>query len=130
MEKHIFKIRDIRKREKLVLDDAYIDDWAALCGPDATLVYVSLCRHVNVNQECFPSQELIAKQHRITTRRVRRGIKQLLAYNVIQVARERDEKGRLRNFVYVLLDRSEWARNPCVKKPPMEIQAKIANNDN
>lgn len=58
-----FKVRDLRSKEKHVIDDQYLNTYARLCGVYATAVYNSLSRHANSHtQECFPSTELIAKQ--------------------------------------------------------------------
>ena len=71
----LFKIRDLRRKDQFKIDDAYLNGYARVCKPIATAVYNSLCRHAEFNtQKAFPSQELIAYQHNIPIRAVRRGI--------------------------------------------------------
>jgi hypothetical protein len=119
MKNQFFRVRDLRDKNKFWIDNDYINGYAKLCGADATLVYISLCRHANYyTQTAFPSQSMIAKEFNITIRRVRKGIKQLVLYNIIQVEQERKEDGRFSHYVYTLLDKSQWQSLPCVKKPP------------
>src|SRR3972149_9700829 len=100
-----FKVRDLRQKEKFVIDDAYLDRYARVLGVTASTVYMSLCRHADRNQECFPSQELIAREHNISPRSVKRSIQRLKEANMILIRRERLSHGRWRNNVYVLLAR-------------------------
>jgi len=37
-----FKIRDLRKKDKFVMDDEYLNGYAKLCKPNGTCVYMSL----------------------------------------------------------------------------------------
>ena len=112
-----FKVRDLRQKEKFVIDDAYLDRYARILGVTASAVYMSLCRHADRNQECFPSQELIAREHNISPRSVKRAIKRLKEANMIAVRRVRLSHCRWRNNVYVLLDRGQW-RPPGVSRVP------------
>ena len=102
-----FIVRDLRQKEKFVINDAYLDSYARVLGITASAVYMSLCRHANRNQECFPSQELIAREHNISPRSVKRAIQRLKEANMILIRRERLSHGRGRNNVYVLLDRGQ-----------------------
>lgn len=102
-------IRDIRTKEKFLVDDAYLNGYARLLGPYVSAVYLSLCRHANKEQECWPGQTKIAEEWDISERMVRKCIKALKEANVIQVIKERTEKGQWLNNVYILLDKSQWA---------------------
>ena len=75
LEKEKFEVRDLRIKEKFFMDDDYLNGFAKICGWKATVVYLSLCRHVDKNQECFRSEELISKEHGISRDSVIRGIK-------------------------------------------------------
>lgn len=90
------------------MDDTYLDSYARGLGITASAVYMSLCRHADRGQECFPAQQLIAREHSISIRSVKRAIKRLKEANIIAVRRERLGHGRWRNNVYVLLDKSQW----------------------
>jgi len=104
----LFKVRDLRQKTQYKVDDAYLNGYARVCKPVATAVYNSLCRHAEFNsQKAFPSQELMAYQHNISVRAVRRAIKKLAEYNIILIERDRI-KGRFTNYIYTLLDKSEW----------------------
>ena len=93
-----FKIRDLRKKDQFILDDAYLNGYARLCGWQATLVYISLCRHADINQIAFPSLNLIADELGVSRNTVIRGIKALKEWGVIEViANTRDDGGQSLN---------------------------------
>lgn len=103
-----FKVRDFRKKGFFTLDDAYLNGYARYFDPTTTAVYLSLCRHVDKEQKCFPSQELIAKEHGINPRTVRRKLKLLEIANIIRYKRIRSKSGKWLHNTYYLLDKSEW----------------------
>lgn len=104
MSEPYFKVRDLRKKQQFIIDDAYLNDYARLMSPYATCVYLSLCRHADKAQKAFPSIRRIAEQHHISTKSVKRGLKELLSWNII---RKQRLGGRMSN-TYWLLDKSEW----------------------
>ena len=112
-----FIVRDLRQKEKFVINDAYLDSYATVLSITASAVYMSLCRHADRNQECFPSQELIAREHNISPRSVKRAIQRLKEANMILIRRERLGHGRWRNNVYVLLDRGQWSPPGVLRVP-------------
>lgn len=103
-----FIVRDLRKKEKFFIDDSYLNSWAKYLTPSTTSVYISLCRHADKNQNCFPSQKLIAKEHGMGERTVRGKIAVLKALRIIGVKRDRNKKGRWYRNSYFLLDKSQW----------------------
>jgi len=108
-----FKIRDMRKKEKYFVDDEYLNGYAKLCGIYATGVYISLCRHANKEQTCFPSIRLIAQELRIAEKSVRNSLKKLVYWNIIKITTGRRRKGGVyAPNHYALLDRSEWKQKP------------------
>ena len=109
MENREFKIRDLRKKDQYKVDDEYLNGYARLCGVYATCVYNSLARHTEFyTQECFPSIKLIAEQHNLSKPVVISALGVLENANIIKKIKEKDEKGRQKKNVYVLLDKSEW----------------------
>ena len=108
MEEHKRRMIDKRKKEKFMLDDEYLNGQARLCGWQGTIVYNSLCRHVNISQECFPSIKLMAEQHKVSRPTIIKGIKELEKRNVIKVGKTRNKAGRWLNNLYILLDKTEW----------------------
>jgi biotin operon repressor len=108
---HKFEVRDMRVREKFQIDDAYLNGYAKKCGIYATGVYVSLCRHVDKEQKCWPSLKKIAEELGISEKQVGRSINSLEAYNIIVKIR----KGKKLNNRYILLDKSEWTDSPITK---------------
>jgi len=114
MEKELIKIRDKRNKEWFIIDNAYLNGYAKIFGAVGTAIYISLCRHANnETQECFPSQELIAKELGITDRTVRNYIKKFEEWNLILVKREKNPKTQKNlNNVYTLLDKSRWEKKP------------------
>ncbi len=111
MEREI-KIRDLRKKEKFVIDDAYLNGYAKLCGIYATGVYMALCRHADKNQYCFPSYNKIGEELAISIASVKRGVAKLLEWNIIEVVREKKTDGKWQNNAYILRDKSEWKPKP------------------
>jgi hypothetical protein len=123
MEKEQIKIRDLRKKEKYFIDDAYLNGYAKLCGVYATAVYNSLSRHSNFKtQECFPSIDLMAEQHSMDRKTVMKGIKTLEKWNIISVSKGKNKKTKrqLPN-AYVLLDKSEWKPKPIIKSRVLSV---------
>ncbi|MDD4661854.1 MAG: helix-turn-helix domain-containing protein [Candidatus Pacebacteria bacterium] len=114
MKKELIKIRDRRNKEWFIIDNAYLNGYAKIFGAVGTAIYISLCRHANnETQECFPSQELIAKELGITDRTVRNYIKKFEEWNLILVKKEKNPKTqKYLNNVYTLLDKSQWKKKP------------------
>jgi len=100
----LFEVRDMRVKEKFQIDDAYLNGYARKCGIYATGVYVSLCRHVNKSQECWPSIKKISEELNISERQVIRAIRILEFYKIIFKKRI----GKKVNNRYCLLNKSEW----------------------
>ena len=111
MEQQIlFKVRDLRKKDQFKIDDAYLNGYARICKPVATAVYSSLCRHAEFHtQKAFPSQSLIAYQHDISVATVKRALKILAKYDIILIEQEK-MRGKFKNNIYTLLDKSEWKK--------------------
>lgn len=116
-----FKIRDLRDKY-FQIDNIYLNGYARELGVSTTAVYLSLCRHSNANQKCFPSQKLIAEEHNIDARTVRRAIKKLKKFNIINVTRERTDQGKLINNIYILHDKSIWEKSTRGHQCPLDIQ--------
>ena len=103
------KIRDLRKKEKFIVDDEYLNGYARIAGYKATLAYMSLCRHASKDQSCFPSITRIAEQHGLSRPTIIKGIKELEKLRIIKVVKKKDLKTkRQQNNVYILLDKSQW----------------------
>lgn len=102
------RIIDKRKKEKFMMDDEYLNGQAKLCGWQGTIVYSSLCRHCNINQESFPSIKLMAEQHNVSRPTIIKGIENLEKRKVIEVKKTRTKDGKWLNNVYILIDKSEW----------------------
>jgi hypothetical protein len=103
-----FKVRDKRNKGWFYLDNEYLNGFGSILGADAIAVYVSLCRHSNDEQRCFPSQETIAREINRSERRVREVIKQLEENKIIKIIKERSDGGTWLNNTYYLLDKTEW----------------------
>ena len=111
-QKQLFKGRDKRKRGWFWLDNDYLNGYGKVFGPVGVAIYVSLCRHVdNKTQKCFPAQETIAGELKITSRTVRKYLALFQKYHIVSISKERDiiTKKWLNN-VYTLLDKDEWIK--------------------
>ena len=93
-----------------MIDDKYLNGQAKICGWQATLVYTSLCRHANINQESFPSINLMSEEHGVSRTTIIKGIKNLEKYNVIEVGKMRNKAGKWLNNSYILTDKSDWIK--------------------
>ena len=91
-----------------MIDDEYLNKMARLCGWKGTIVYNSMCRHVNKDQECFPSIKLMAEQHGVSRDSILKGLKILEEKKVIEINKTRSKGGQWLNNSYVLLDKTEW----------------------
>lgn len=100
------------------VDDEYLNGYARLCGVNATLVYLCLCRHADRHQESFPSIETMSEKSGISESSVKRGISTLIEWNIIEKKRERKGTGRWLNNRYVLLDKKVWKKKPQVTQTP------------
>jgi uncharacterized phage protein (TIGR02220 family) len=108
-----FEIRDIRKKDQYVMDDAYYNGYAKICGPWASLVYLALCRHADIyRQTCFPSISRIAENLRISGRQVIRGLRILEDHNVIRRERTLGKSNK-----YWLIDKKHWKRTGAPQSP-------------
>jgi len=103
-----FKVRDKRNRGWFWVENEYFNSFGKILGAGAIAVYVSLCRHADNEQKCFPSQKTIAEETKLSERTVRNIIKQLEEHKIIEITKERSEDGKWLNNVYWLLDKSEW----------------------
>jgi DNA-binding Lrp family transcriptional regulator len=107
----LFKVRDLRKKDQFKIDDLYLNGYARVCGVNATLVYLSLCRHAEFeSQKAFPSQQKIAFELGISVASVKRGIKKLIEHKIIMIEKEKMD-GKFDNNVYYLLDKSGWIKS-------------------
>ena len=108
MQQQLFKVRDKRNKGWFWIENEYFNGFGRILGAGAIAVYVSLCRHANNNQKCFPSQKVIAGETKQSERKVRDIIKKLVEYRIVEITKERSRDGKWLNNVYWLLDKSEW----------------------
>ena len=108
------RIIDQRNKEKFQMDDMYLNGYARHCGIYATGVYVSLCRHANRDQYCFPSFRLIAEELAVSEKSVQRAVAVLVEWNIIELIRSKKPDGTWQNNRYILLDKSIWKAKPQV----------------
>lgn len=117
-----FEVRDLRHKEKFVLDDAFLNGYGKIVGPPGIAVYVTLCRHVDKNQKCFPSQSLIGEKIDLPRQTVNIWIQVLSYFRIIKIERV----GNKCNNRYLLLDKKYWRTDwPIMAK---ELSVKTVNN--
>lgn len=119
-----FKIRDRRDKGWFYLDNEYLNGLGRYFGPIGIAVYVSLCRHADVHQECFPSQELIADEIATSRKTVAKYIKLLEKHRVISIQKVKNSKSQYENTIYTLLNKKEWIYPSHVKPVLMDKQKK------
>lgn len=114
------RIRDLRRKQFFLMDDEYLNGYAQLCGIVATGVYMSLCRHVNKSQKCWPSLSLIQEELAIGSHHtVVKAVRELETWGIIRVIRAKDSSTkRQKPNVYELIDKSEWIKKPMAPSAP------------
>lgn len=115
-----FKIRDKRNKGWFYLDNEYLNGLGKYFGPVGISVYVSLCRHANNDQQCFPSQELISKEVGASRQTVGKYIKLLASHCVIKIEKQKSKINNYENTLYTLLDKTEWLYPSHVKQTDMD----------
>lgn len=110
------EVRDLRKKRFFVMDNEYLNGYAKICGWQATLVYLSLCRHADREQVSFPSINLIAEENGISRNTVMKGLRALVTHSIIRVEKRRTEKQTYANNVYVLVDKRYWKKDQVSEK--------------
>lgn len=123
-----FEVRDHRNKSMFRVDDEYLNGYSKLCGTNATLVYLCLCRHADRHQESFPSVELMSTKLGVSRDSIMRGIKKLIEWNIIQKHRKRRENAQWLNNTYVLLDKSVWKPKPSSYKQHGEAKSQIEDS--
>jgi len=115
-QRQLFKVRDLRKKDQFKIDDRYLNGYARIFGVSTTAVYSSLCRHAEFySQKAFPSERLIAEEHNISIRTVRRAIEKLKSANIVNIEKVRSSKGQWLNNTYFLIDKLEWKKPEDIK---------------
>ena len=107
------EIRDTRRKQMFQMDDEYLNGYARLCGPWASLVYISLCRHANTEQKAWPKVDLLTEELAISKPTVLKGLEKLEEWGIIEVLRTKNEKTKRQNVnIYVLVDKTFWRPKP------------------
>lgn len=99
-----FEVRDLRTKEKFVIDDEFLNGYAKIVGIYAVGVYSSLCRHANKEQKCWPSISKMCEELNISHRSTLRAIKYLEFWGIIKKHRV----GRRSSNRYDLIDKKHW----------------------
>lgn len=119
-------IRDFRNKQFFQVDDIYLNGYAKLCGVYTTCVYLSLCRHTDKEQTCFPSIKLIAQEFDINEKTVQRAIKKLEEFNIIKKERTRKKDGKWLNNLYILVDKKYWKKEANTHESPVDSQGTLS----
>lgn len=131
MQNQHIEIRDLREKQFFMVDDAYLNGYARLCGINATGVYLSLCRHASKSQTCFPSKKLIAEELSISERSVYTALKKLEDWNIITIDNQgRKGDGSFKSKIYTLVSKKHWKSKPQANGADGKIRhSPQANND-
>jgi hypothetical protein len=106
-----FEVRDLRNKHFFLIDDIYLNGYAKILGSTTSMVYFVLCRHVDKEQSCFPSQKYIGEKLNISDRLVRDKISILIKVGIIKKVRIRAKQtGKWLCNRYFLLDKSHWKK--------------------
>ena len=108
-----FEVRDLRERNKFVVDDKFLNGYARFLGIYCVGVYNSFCRHANKEQKCWPSIKKVSQELNICRNKVIGSIKYLEFWQII----EKQRIGKMVTNRYFLLVKKQW-------KPLNEINLK------
>lgn len=123
MQLSLIEIRDCRQQEWFWIDNKFVDEYAKVLGPTATMVYLTLSRHAdNGTQKCFPSMETIAEKIGLKDRHaVSRAVKKLQDHRIIDIEETvNPTNGHRRNNVYTLLAIKYWKLEEVPAPPKLE----------
>jgi len=98
------EVRDLRRKDNFRIDDQFLNGYAKFLGVYAVGVYVSLCRHADKKQKCFPSIKRIAEELDIGRNSVIESLKRLDFWNIVRKERE----GKQLTNRYYLIDKNQW----------------------
>lgn len=108
----LYVVRDLRKHKIFIVDQKFIrDGYVKNLGPWTYAVYSVIATYADKNGEAFPGQSTIASFLGISRETVNLCVKKLRFTGIINIDKERTEKGKFLRNVYTLLDREEW--KPC-----------------
>ena len=99
-----FEIRDLRDKNKFIMDDKFLNGYARFTGIYAVGVYSSLCRHANKEQASWPSIEKISEELTIGRKKVIESIKYLEFWQIVK----KERTGKRCNNRYYLVDKKFW----------------------
>ena len=99
-----FEIRDLREKDRFVVDDKFLNGYARFLGVYAVGVYNSLCRHANKEQRCWPSIKKIAQELSIGRNKVFDSIKYLEFWQIVK----KERLGKKLTNRYLLLSKRYW----------------------
>jgi len=103
-ENEPFEVRDLRHKEKFVVDDKFLNGYGKYFGPTGIAVYVALCRIANKEQEAYPSQKSLAEKIGVGVTSINDWLGILDYFNIIR----KERKGKKLTNRYYLLDKKHW----------------------
>jgi len=99
-----FDIRDLREKDKFVVDDKFLNGYAKFVGIYAVGVYTSLSRHANKEQKSWPSIGKLCEELNVGKTSVIEAIKRLEFWDVIK----KERLGKMATNRYYLVDKKQW----------------------
>lgn len=119
MKRDQFRVINLDKQVYLKPDE-YLNGWAKHCGWKATLVFDSLCRHADRNRESFPSVKLMACEHGVCEKTIKKGIQALTDWNIISKEQKRSKSGKFLHNTYYILAKEHWKKKPDCSRRPLD----------
>jgi DNA-binding transcriptional MocR family regulator len=97
------QVRDMRRRDFFMCDNAIIDTYGRRLGPYALSVYVALLRHADQRtQSCYPSHKTLADKLGMSRDSVMRAIDTLKKAKLISVKHRKDKAGDAASNLYLI----------------------------
>ena len=99
-----FEIRDLREKDKFVVDDRFLNGYAKFVGIYAVGVYTSLSRHANKEQKSWPSIGKLCEELNIGKTSVIEAVKRVEFWDIMK----KERIGKMATNRYYLVDKKHW----------------------
>jgi len=102
-----FSVRDLRKKQQFILDDAFFNGYVKIVGTNVLGVYCALARHADKQQKAFPSIKHLSEELVLSKPTIIESLKILEYFKIIRKQRI----GKMCNNRYWLLDKRYWRKD-------------------
>ena len=102
-----FQVRDLRAKQRFVMDDEFFNGYVNILGSDALAVYCAICRHADKEMKCFPSLKKMKEELCLSIDTISVRIKALELFGIVKIIRV----GKTCTNRYYLIDKKHWIKD-------------------